>query len=534
MYLSRHLLTVIAAISGALLLTRAFLGPFHLFVEINNPLTLQCVFALAATLALAAATSRTRTTDQSRSLPPLESGSRPMLLGVTAILLIGLLAFAQSLSMFFLSDDLYLVSLAASWSNGYPSELFKHGGGTEFFRPLGGIALMLTSLMAGFNPLLWHIGNLVLHLMNSVLLFLLATRLTRDRRAAFLAAVLFTLHGTRPEAVTWVAGRFELISCLFVLIGLMSFVRYWETRRSSYYAAALFAMTLGMLSKESAFVFPMLAGLTLLLLPDTSLRSLLWTAPFYAGAVAIFAVRWLALGGLGGYASANSIEPTLISRTFQVVKALMLRIWPPLYFPLNWSVEPEPYVVVSIAIAVVATVYLLTTVSMRRRHVLFSLAFVIISCLPAISQLLIGSDLQKSRLLYIASIGFCLLLGCAVSAIQSRAAAASVALALLLFHLACLQHNLSIWRRVASLAESTCSKIVDERPPSTNKVVIRRMPGSIDGVYFLRNGVKACLDLKSRQVLNLEVDDTGARELGKATAVFEWNHLTNSLVKTSQ
>ncbi len=102
------------------------------------------------------------------------------------------------------------------------------------------------------------------------------------------------------------------------------------------------------------------------------------------------------------------------------------------------------------------------------------------------------------------------------------------------FHLACLEHNLSIWHRVGSLAERTCSQIVNQIPASTTKVVIRNLPGSIDGVYFLRNGLKGCLDLKSMQILNLQVDDTGASDRSKTTAVFEWNPMTDSLLKESE
>jgi hypothetical protein len=90
---------------------------------------------------------------------------------------------------------------------------------------------------------------------------------------------------------------------------------------------------------------------------------------------------------------------------------------------------------------------------------------------------------------------------------------------------------LAIRRAVASLAEITCAQIVEELPPSTNRVIIREMPGSLNGVYFLRNGVKSCLDLKSGRTLNLEVDDTGTSIVEKGTVVFDWNSGTNRLLK---
>lgn len=87
------------------------------------------------------------------------------------------------------------------------------------------------------------------------------------RLAAFFAAALFAVHGTRPEAAMWIAGRFDLVATLFILMGLLLFIRSYGEASSIGYVyemASLMCMVLAILSKESAFVFPLLLMLFLI------------------------------------------------------------------------------------------------------------------------------------------------------------------------------------------------------------------------------------------------------------------------------
>src|SRR5271168_1008391 len=165
------ILIAVAAASGALVSARAFFGPFRLLSQINRPLNLESIFGLSATLAFLC---RMKRDDIPGDTPAKIAGTD--IGSAASVILIGLAAFWRNLSDFFLSDDYYLVTLAAS-THGYSAALFKHGGGTEFFRPVGGLALAITSWWAGTDSFSWHLASLALHLANSVLLFFLIRRL---------------------------------------------------------------------------------------------------------------------------------------------------------------------------------------------------------------------------------------------------------------------------------------------------------------------------------------------------------------------
>jgi hypothetical protein len=515
------ILIAVAAVSGALAAVRACLGPFHFLVPINGPLNLQSIFGLSATLAFLC---RMKSSVVSVDKGKLSNAVRTDVFCVAGVVLTGLAAFWRTLSDSFLSDDFYLVTLASS-TRGYSAPLFKNGGGTEFFRPVGGLALAATAWLGGTDVFFWHLASLLLHLANSVLVFLLISRLFSNRTAALVASLLFAIHGTRPEAVTWISGRFDLISTLFVLAGLLLFIAYFRASSTACQVGSLLAMALAILSKESAYVFPVLLMLILAVIPATSRADAKRTLPFWALAVVLFAIRWWALGGIGGYINASTGRPEAFSlNILSFVKALALRIGSVLYFPINWSIKPSPGSFITFALSVTLIVWLLWTVSVDRRCMLFAVAFVLVSSLPALQQLLIGADLQKSRLLYLPAVGFCAMLGFAVEGLRPKQAVIPAALVLLTFQWACLRHNERIWHQVASAADNACSQIVRQVTPFTKGIVVRNLPGSLDGVYFLRNGLSPCLDLKAGRRLDLDVDDTGSgTSTDTATLVFAWD-----------
>ena len=77
------------------------------------------------------------------------------------------------------------------------------------------------------------------------------------------------------------------------------------------------------------------------------------------------------------------------------------------------------------------------------------LGFTLLTALPALPQLLIGADLQKSRLFYLPSIGLALLVGGLVQSSSQGPRVRLTAAVLVLFNFAALQHNLSLWEEVS-------------------------------------------------------------------------------------
>jgi hypothetical protein len=453
----RIALWVASGAIGAIVAARWLLGPFSaLGVAVNTPLNPEGVFGLLVTGLLVWKTPQSR---------DREGADKRTIAAVAALALI---ALWPALDVGFLSDDFILVKQARDFTSSTLVPLFTTAGGDGFFRPLGYLSFDLNVLAAGSDPRWWHLSALLLHTINAALVALLATRLGLSQLAALLAGALFALHGTHLEAAVWIAGRFDLLAAMFTLAALLLFGRN---------TPAALAFTLAALwSKEAAFVLPAL--ITLLAWHEK--KPLRASVPFWIVTAGAFLYRSILLGGMGGY-STESGESAFFSLKLQTTaKAVFVRLWTSLYFPLNWSQEPARLTSLLVCAYIGALLWLAwrATPAPALRISLLGLA---VSILPPLHLLGGAADLSGGRLLYIPSIWFCLILASATSNLDRRAAVAITAI-LLSFHLAAVRHDLPFWQRAGDQVRTLCEQ---PTPPA-------ELPRAIEGVPALANGFAEC------------------------------------------
>lgn len=134
-------------------------------------------------------------------------------------------------------------------------------GGTTYLRPLVMGSFASQFLLFGIDPAIAHGVNLGIHLANTLLVGLIAVRLTaaagvapRGLRIA-LAPLFYGLHPALIEPVAWTVGRFDLMVTLFCLLGIWAYLSSTGAKRNLLVAACFL---LAALSKEMAAVFPLL------------------------------------------------------------------------------------------------------------------------------------------------------------------------------------------------------------------------------------------------------------------------------------
>ncbi|MGH9664802.1 MAG: hypothetical protein ACRD9L_10295, partial [Bryobacteraceae bacterium] len=409
----RWLLAVAMAVSGAAIVTRAAAGPFHFLLNVNRPLVAEGVFALAATLLLL--TIRRDSRDAALQPAPVSAAEVAAVLLLTAICLYPLLRFPLVCDEYVLAAHGRAMDWAAALS------LFRHAAMDPFFRPLADLSLPLDAWWAGASPAGWHALGFALHLINTLLVFALASALFGRRGLAFWAAALFGIHGSRPEAVAFL-GRFDQLATLFVLAGLLLFDRYLRSDKANWLAASNAAMLAGLLSKESAYIFPLLAIVLVVWRGRADRRGLRATLPFFAIMGAVFAYRWQVLGGIGGYADLSTGHPQILNiHMLALLKAMTMRLWGLLYFPINWSYPAEWWLAAAMAAGCAGVGHLVWLSRGERRALWFGAAFTMIASLPVAHMLLIGADLRGAAHLYLPSVGFCFLAAAAIAGVRREA-----------------------------------------------------------------------------------------------------------------
>jgi len=78
------------------------------------------------------------------------------------------------------------------------------------------------------NAGVYHLTNVIFHIANTLLLFLVLSRMTgRVWRCAFVAA-LFAVHPLHVESVAWIAERKDVLSTFFLILAIWAYARYVE------------------------------------------------------------------------------------------------------------------------------------------------------------------------------------------------------------------------------------------------------------------------------------------------------------------
>jgi tetratricopeptide (TPR) repeat protein len=98
------------------------------------------------------------------------------------------------------------------------------------WHPLTGLSHMLDIQLFDMNPHEQHAVNLLLHICNTVLVFLLLDRTTKRRWPSGIVAALFALHPTHVESVAWISERKDVLSTFFGLLSLLAYAAYAQAR----------------------------------------------------------------------------------------------------------------------------------------------------------------------------------------------------------------------------------------------------------------------------------------------------------------
>ncbi len=320
-------------------------------------------------------------------------------------------------------------------------------GDAPGYRPLTTLTFAINRATAGRYRVPYHLVNVGLHALVSLLVYALALALGIEATAAATAAVLFCLLPIHTEAVCWIVGRAELLAAAGFCAALVASLRYIERPRIGLLAACCLAYLAALFSKENAIVLlplPVLA--TWVLYPR---RRPVRPAAAVTIALIVSAAVYLAVRGAAGPAfrlgsgdlldnPLSMLRPAgrLLGALSVFGRYFVLVLWPhPLSVDYSYNatgIGPgftgDAYTVIG---AIVAT--LLIYAAWRTRAARPAVCFGLLTAAAAYSivanfPLTIGT-IMGERLVYLPTVGLCVAVAALVEAAQvKRPRTAAVAL----------------------------------------------------------------------------------------------------------
>jgi len=349
-----------------------------------------------------------------------------------------ILAYLNVMNADFLSlDDRYLIGALQGRESNVLEWLL--GGGGDYFRPLAFLSYTLDLNLFGPDPRWFHLVNIAIHLFNALLVYYLASILSRGadhgNRIALVSSLFYALNPLNTEAVAWVSGRFDLLCGFFFLLALIVVADKRVSARNG--SMALFLTLLcSLLSKEASVGFALIFTALLVVEPPErrSKRSVL-----------LLATAWLTTGlylflrtGLTARADSGVVKvigvskpvTTIVFESFAACGFYLKKLFIP--FPLNFAITTinKPlYFGISVAVLL-----LFLCVFVRLRESRLPLLIIVISLIPPVMALHGGLPWTPyaERYLYLPMVGMALLVGILCSRLPRTFFVLSFSLILLL------------------------------------------------------------------------------------------------------
>lgn len=425
---------------------------------------------------------------------------------------LGLVVYWPALDAYFLSDDFHFLldirqhGLPAVWT------IFPR----DFFRPVIMLSFWLDGVLWGDHAWGYHLANLVFHIGNAILLVFIAGSWMRlagwvNERAhwlALLAGLLFLVHPSHGEAVSWISGRSDVIAVFWGLASLAAYFRFRQGNWLGWLIASWIFCGGAFLSKESSISLPLLIAVLewqRRAFDFRSFRTWIPTAGYWVVLGAYLLLRWFMLGQwIGGY---DEAEPSVFREPlwFRNLAFYTARVLLP---PTHWATPAGAIRCGFLALWIGGTWGLWTACRraqawMQRRELsrryetpewFFALALLYpISLLPPLAAQLnlhLGMSLGE-RLIYWPSVFAVLIVVCVADAVfrRWRWAAPVLLCGLAIAYAVSLTGANRVWRDAGTISRNLVNDVRSLEPG--RRLIAVNLPDTLNGAYILRTGLRA-------------------------------------------
>ncbi len=197
------------------------------------------------------------------------------------------------------------------------------------YMPLTTLSRALIYHIMGPEPSAFQWFNLLLHVINLVLVYVLFRGLTAGKNIALITCLLFAVHPWRTEPVSWTIGGVYLLSTTFFLAALIQYLKFLRDHQWKYYWVSLLATTGALLSSFYAVSLPLVIVLVDMLRhrPLTK-RILLEKLPFFGISVLFGIIAVVVMEEPGSLQKARSFTEGILFGAYGYIHYIYQFLWP--------------------------------------------------------------------------------------------------------------------------------------------------------------------------------------------------------------
>ncbi len=323
------------------------------------------------------------------------------------------------------------------------------------YRPVVTLSYFINYFICKLNKPGWHITNMVFHLGNAILVYLLFLFILNDEKTAFITSLFFCLHPVNTEAVNIISFREDLLSLFFFLVSFLFFLKYLQSSNKSkpswllslcFFFISLFtkemAITLPFILIVYEYVFNNRGGARFLKFSFNRAKSADYLG-YFVIMILFLAQRALLLKPSGYVMCTNlntpagypggSLFTSMLTMTRAVVFYMKLLLMP-VKLSVDHLFKSSSHVDFQVIVSALIIAFVFLTMyrlSKSSKTISFSMFFLVITFLP-VSNIIPFGAIVFERYLYFTSIGFCLALAALLTAgINNKKIPAGMAVAII-------------------------------------------------------------------------------------------------------
>jgi|GEM_PF-594938 len=365
-----------------------------------------------------------------------------------------------------------------------------NGKTKKYYRPVHRQSLILDAKLWGDSPFGFHLTNIILHSLSTILLYFLFLLVLKEFNVAprypvaFLSSMLFALYPLHVESVSFISARGDMLAAVFIFLTFILYILSY--RRFIYVVPAAFSFYLSFLSKEVALTFPILiVGFDLI---SRRFKSRINLFKYLILGLVVISYLYLRsknhMGFMQMLGNREYLSSGTTAQVWEVVTVFLnsyLFYLKKLVFPFDinpfiGTIPGGDLLYTTASILVITALIIIAVLSVRRKENVtgFSVLWIFVTLSPAVMISIFPLAITRfaERFLYIPSAGFCLLAGYVI--IQAGKKLGRVKLAYLCGAILCLSFLLltlrgqAVWNNELSLWKFAVSKSPREIVPKMN------------------------------------------------------------------
>ena len=283
--------------------------------------------------------------------------------------------------------------------------------GGFYYRPIMTLSLMLDAHIGGQSLIVYHLSNIVAHLLTAYLLFLLLIKLKYQKALSFILSLFFAAHPAVVQAVAWIPGRNDILLSLFILLSFILFLTFVNNKNWAACSWHLLIYFLALLTKETALILPIICLFYLVVIKKEKRLS---------AQSGLLLIGWSILTTIWYFLRQSALQnpydyalPEIIKSVFLNISAIFLFIGKTI-FPFNLSTYPilsDSTIIYGLIVIVLISILLILSKHKRLTYIIWGLVWFLLFLLPSFIRpdASIVPDFLEHRM-YLPLIGFIIIL----------------------------------------------------------------------------------------------------------------------------